>query len=46
MRLVGNTADTSFIDSSTEITQPDCYYVFAEDHCGNQSKSAATRAVS
>jgi len=40
MHLVGITTDTIFADSSTEITQPDCYYVFANDHCSNRSEGS------
>ena len=32
-----STSLTTYIDSSETITEPDCYYVFARDHCGNQS---------
>jgi len=37
MRLIDSATSTSYSDSSEAITEPDCYYVFARDHCGNQS---------
>jgi len=37
MVFVDSTINLNYIDSSEAITQPDCYYVFARDHCGNQS---------
>src|SRR6185437_7490821 len=37
MKLVGTTPDTSYTDASEDVSHPDCYYVFAEDHCGNTS---------
>jgi len=37
MRLIDSTTSTSYSDSSETITEPDCYYIFARDNCGNQS---------
>jgi gliding motility-associated-like protein len=40
MLFIDSTDNTSLIDSrfsKGEITGADCYYVFARDHCGNQS---------
>jgi len=37
MKFIDSTDNTSYVDNSQEIIDPDCYYVFARDHCGNQS---------
>jgi len=37
MKFIDSTGQTTYTDNSQEITNPDCYYVFARDHCGNQS---------
>jgi len=49
MKLVDTTSQLSYIDSTSEIQTilqipnnhgPDCYYVFAQDHCGNLSSGS------
>ena len=44
MQFIGSTVNTSFVDSSfinnSGITEPDCYYVFTTDNCGNQSDAS------
>ena len=44
MQFIGATVNTSFVDSSfmnnSGITEPDCYYVFTTDNCGNQSDAS------
>jgi len=37
LKFIDSTDQTSYTDNSQEIKDPDCYYVFARDHCGNQS---------
>ena len=40
MKLIGISSDTTYTDSSTEVLQPDCYYVFAGDYCKNMSNAS------
>jgi gliding motility-associated-like protein len=35
--LIDSTTNTFYYDSTRQITGPDCFYVFAVDHCGNTS---------
>jgi gliding motility-associated-like protein len=37
LKLIDSTTNTFCYDSSRTIKTPDCYFVFAVDHCGNMS---------
>jgi gliding motility-associated-like protein len=45
LKFVDSTNQTTYIDSSESVTAPDCYYVFARDHCGNQSDGSNNGCV-